>query len=340
MNVHHDYIQQIISLLKPLDAYSFITTCKSLHAKYNIKQNLINEINHRLSDIFGDKLNAFKELMKNTCSVISGSFLIQCLLDEYWENSDIDIYIPMKENNIYQPTKHMSYIKSDVDNFMFYMMSFHGSHSNYEGEISDYIKYVRTYYPSKIVEIMEDGSIRNTFDNEKSKNSHYNVQIIGLDIDKTYPSVKSFIDETFDFTICKNVYYYNGTDNVALSNLHEIFTRETNFISTRYLSSSIQRYHKYKQKGNITFKNKHTLTYNEIKDINKTMEIHLHHTSIHQQIITDFFKDGAIIHVCSCECNGMYKCGTHYCIIHFIDENIKHTHFSANDLDHQCIFIY
>src|SRR5437868_9219660 len=127
MNIlKQDNIQCILSFLKPKFAYNFIITCKLFHLKFNIKSNLIYEINFRLNKIFGDKTDDFKQLLKDTNSVISGSFIIQCLLNEYW-NTDIDIYIPTIGNNIYQPDElKMTYERSDLDNFMHNIMKYDG----------------------------------------------------------------------------------------------------------------------------------------------------------------------------------------------------------------------
>jgi hypothetical protein len=64
----------------------------------------MNKINNRLLSIFGNRLPALKKIMQKTGCVISGSFIIQCLLDETWKNTDIDFYVPMPGNKI---TKHI-----------------------------------------------------------------------------------------------------------------------------------------------------------------------------------------------------------------------------------------
>lgn len=66
MNIPDDIVQGIILYLKPKDVYNFIITSPNYKKKFNIKQNLINGINYRLYNIFGDKLGQFKKLMKNT----------------------------------------------------------------------------------------------------------------------------------------------------------------------------------------------------------------------------------------------------------------------------------
>lgn len=50
------------------------------------------------------------------------------MLDEYWNYSDIDIYV--SKYNKYDPSG-----KFNIDNFMFYNMKFHVRHDNYDNDI-------------------------------------------------------------------------------------------------------------------------------------------------------------------------------------------------------------
>src|SRR5437667_102768 len=59
-----------------------------------IKEKIIYSINQRLTRYFGENKEEFLNLLNKTGSVISGSFIIQCILNEEWE-SDVDIFIPI-----------------------------------------------------------------------------------------------------------------------------------------------------------------------------------------------------------------------------------------------------
>lgn len=251
--LYKENIEEIISYLKPKDCYHFTLTCKLYHNNFDIKQSLINEINNRLGCIFGDKMNDFKEMLMSIGCFISGSFIIQCLLDEYWPKSDIDIYVPMIGNQVYYPDD--MFMKTDVDDFMYYEMDFDGWHDSVDlGEylgkgtkIHDCLKYVRTY-------VIPDGK--------------YDIQIIGLDISRSLKEIKDFVDETFDFPICKNIYYYDRKECVLLNDMGKTFEKETVFRVGKNSKLTIKRYHKYNSNG-IVFTNKDNLTYNDIKPIKK-----------------------------------------------------------------------
>ena len=305
--MNKDVIVEIGSYLNPLDKYNFLIALKFYDM---IKQHIIHEINSRLMDVFGNQLANFKQCMKETGSMISGSFILQCILKEEWKNSDIDIYVPMIGNTIYMPKAEQKgetiYMKSNVDNFMHYQMHFDGHHDNYA--IHDYIKYVRTYF-----------------------NNTQHIQIIGVDIEKD--TLLSFVNETFDFSICKNI--YDGKGNLILSNLHDIYHKTLNFNSTRSSSSSIDRYYKYQNRG-FVFKNKDLLTYHDLKPTNVYVyrEKQKDVPSKYQDFMKHLFGD-------TIECPLTYeikhryhpeKC-TRSCIIRFLDEGIKHKHIDQPYLD-------
>lgn len=53
----------------------------------------MEQVEKRIQKVFGQHTNVFKNLLDTTGAVISGSFIIQAILDEKWENSDIDVFI-------------------------------------------------------------------------------------------------------------------------------------------------------------------------------------------------------------------------------------------------------
>lgn len=63
-----------------------------------IYETTILEINRRLSQILGDHLENFYQVLQQVDGGISGSLILQCLLGESWEGSDIDIYLPHRHD--------------------------------------------------------------------------------------------------------------------------------------------------------------------------------------------------------------------------------------------------
>lgn len=325
-------IQEIIKFLKPKDCYHYTVTCKTYYNNFNIKQNVIDEINNRLLGIFGTKLNDFKSLLQRTGSFISGSFIIQCLLDEYWTNSDIDIYVPMLDNEVYYPSN--MYMKTDVDNFMYYDMGFDGIYDGFElgayrdkgTKINDCLKYVRNYITNK----------------------NYKIQIIGLNIDKSLSEMKQFVNETFDFPICKNIYYNDVKEYIVLNNVYHMVNKETVFQTGKIMSLTIKRYYKYKRNG-FVFTNKDNLTYHDIITKHDRYQNYGYALSyvnrlskdknyINQNIFkccryknydtVEKFLGRSIIKIEHTSYD-QYKCIPDECIINFIDSKINHIHYDS-----------
>jgi len=233
----------ITNNLTPYESFRLSQTCQQFFSNYS--KNIINKINKRLLQIFNDQLPALKKMMQETGCVISGSFIIQCLIGETWKKSDVDFYVPIRDNWI--SVIDQGYKKTDVEDFMYYQMSYDGCKDcTYNDLDSSTIKWVRTY------DSKQDGTRLDT-----------KIQIICLDVDKNIDAIYGFVTDTFDFDICKNMYYYDGKDNVRVYNLNNVLSRETQF-KCSYLGetqvgkhagnieSNVARYHKYvKRESNL-----------------------------------------------------------------------------------------
>jgi hypothetical protein len=69
-------------------------SCKKYNktiTKENIKKNTVDEINRRLRIIFGDDCMELMQILREGGAIISGSFIIQCMLGETWKNATIII---------------------------------------------------------------------------------------------------------------------------------------------------------------------------------------------------------------------------------------------------------
>lgn len=319
-----DIIPKILRYLKPIDIYNFNKTCKFCHQYINIKESIIDEINYRLHLIFGDRLIDFKENMQKSRCVISGSFILQCILNEYWEKSDIDIYAPVKDHN-----------DLNIDNFLDQVLFVEGD--SHVTEYHDCIYWVRDY---------------------ERKFAPYRIQILGVleieaDIhnlnewftdDKLYlPSpelLKRSIDDMCDFSICKNMYYYDGKDNLILSNLEEIFTKITNFKNGYSLKYSIKRYYKYKKKG-FKFTNKKLLTYNQLRyDDQIFITLGGYNINPIDEVIKSFGNDIFNDHDYGYRIDNEKgsECDPETCVVRFLNKNLRHYHLHTTHPEHLSIY--
>jgi len=238
-SILNDIIFPYISLN---DLFELGRTCKHLTcALFYVNDIIIDRINARLLSHFNnDKslANEFKQLLKSTCSVISGSILIQCALNIGWKYSDLDIYIPTIGNEVRElihtlkdGTQSTGYPKTILDDFIYNKAKIDGGGTGrgYSGMTKDYIELV---------------------------NDYDRIEIVGVKVNKSVSEIKRFIDQTFDLDICKNMYYIDqdGIEHVKFNTLRNIMNMECNLvIDTRmfakYSGPIISRCNKYEERG-------------------------------------------------------------------------------------------
>lgn len=213
--------------LLPLDLYKLRFTNKFYLDNITlltIKQSILRQINLRLSSIFGDKLDEFKKLLNDTKGAISGSFIVQCILDEYWNNSDIDIYFPC-------PTE----TSPDIGDFFTKVM--HLKNSSYDSD-----------------EMHNNISKNNIY---MITNYEYNgkiLQLMYMDIPYDHELLWEFIIDNFDFDFCANIYYIdNAEECVKISKFNNIIRKTDKFSikfeSIQRIMASMDRYYKYTNRG-------------------------------------------------------------------------------------------
>ena len=88
---------RIVDYLHPKDIYNLrlINNQLSSTIKYDIINiNMRKHIRLRLFEIFEINTDKFLDLLEQNQGIISGSFILQSILNERWNGSDIDIYLP------------------------------------------------------------------------------------------------------------------------------------------------------------------------------------------------------------------------------------------------------
>jgi len=202
-----DILGEVLSYLKPVDIYKLSLTSKYYHRNINVENYIVKEINRRLYDIFNDKLDQFIILLKQLKAVISGSFIIQCILGEYYNGSDIDVFIPHN----YDQDHLISFMKENGECFI-----------SEEGAEYEYM------------------CINNVIDFKFLTNQR--IQFIILDKKET---INSYIDEYFDFEICKNSWDCN---NIKIKNISNLSNKVIDLKNIKYTDNLRDRYQKYKDR--------------------------------------------------------------------------------------------
>lgn len=92
-----------------LDLWRLRRTCKLLQQK--IKGPIVQEIQlsiirRRMREL-GLDVDELDKYLQKTKSVISGSFIVQCMLGVKWDSSDIDIFSEVSQHSIFKKRKHI-----------------------------------------------------------------------------------------------------------------------------------------------------------------------------------------------------------------------------------------
>lgn len=209
---------EIAPYLTPKELYDLRSVSKSfrLSIQYDlIRESVLHAINHRLHQIFGSQTTTFKYLMDVSHAFISGSFILQCFLGEFWAGSDIDIYLPAGNDQV-------------LGSFL------HDTLRSSSRPIKSY-RFDRQYQ-NHIVEHSWSNGIR--------------LQVITLEdpIFSTDPVtyMKNFLQNDFDFDVCANLYYItNRQETVYCHSLNGIMNKT---ITCQGIPTQ-QRVSKYKRRG-------------------------------------------------------------------------------------------
>ncbi len=265
--------QHICKFLDPIDIINMCHIYPYQWTKlyYVFKTSIIRKIDNFFKEYFDHQYAEFrKEMIKNR-AILSGSFILQMILGEKWEDSDIDIYIPIKGLNL--KTTESGNPKTELEDFL-YFTTYHACsnfQSGYETGPATQIKYIREYTkmdPELIIKF--DGQdINNTdylherrmVDMRTIQKCNLRFQTILIDNDPDFNSMKKYIYHNFDLDICKNVFYYdtNGTCQLALSKASYIIDKKINFNFHPTVTIPLLRYTKYVDRGFTFIEGKKTV---------------------------------------------------------------------------------
>jgi hypothetical protein len=154
-----------------------------------IPQVIADRMRQRLTVIFGENLPKFYQVLEENCGVISGSFTIQCVLDENWTGSDIDIFVPVGSDD-----DHI--VGGDgltsIESFLMLVMGF-TLHP-----LSGRRRYID----------MNDSDII-TVNNFQAPQT--TIQVVQIGVDNSISSIKEHIYRSFDYLIILyNIKYYHS----------------------------------------------------------------------------------------------------------------------------------
>jgi hypothetical protein len=217
-----------------------------------------------------DKYREFVEAMIEEEAVVSGSFIIQMVLNEKWEDSDIDIFISLRINPKL-PEKYASIRYGHLFTLVEHVIYSDMTPDDYDVGMGPYI------HPENDEDLSDGGRLcangmvvryRNLFGEKYPAQTFREYPIFESREDKLMKfqiitlrkcDLKSFIHESFDFDICKNTFQYVKVSS-DMTNLRPkmkltlckplgIVDRITKFKSTTDLRVSLARCNKYLDRG-------------------------------------------------------------------------------------------
>ena len=236
---------EIAKYLDICDLYRLKCANRYLSNCFDLSSKLVNTISKRLSSVFRENLNDLKSLLNKTGAVISGSFIIQSILNEHW-NTNIDIYVSMKYNEELRDFLHKNIVSlSKYDD---------GYANHWIIEDLSYsfmnIRKCKTIYHPKII-------VHDRYHIGKNKTK---INLWGVESE----NINDFVSKTGDLDIGKNVYGVNSNkEYIKVKTLDQIINRKTEFKISKPFYHGLERYHKYIDRG-FTFTNDINLMFDKI----------------------------------------------------------------------------
>lgn len=257
----------VYKFLSIIDFYHYSLTCKSCSILYNKldKEKILHDIiDKKLRCFFGNNLEEFYETLEQADGVISGSFVLQCILDVEWDG-DLDVYIPemmpgdpnvvIVKNFMNKMDPYIQFSKIGYDCLDFLLMT-----------TQDYLFFEKSPNIENRQRLME---LKTKFDPKSNKFlSYQNIVMIDnkIFVDDLYEyklnkiqivsvivkenELINTINKIFDFDIGKNyITRCDGVNKIKIYKFSDIAQKITPFKSTSDRLGSLQRKTKYEKRG-------------------------------------------------------------------------------------------
>jgi len=243
----------------------------------------------RLKTIFGQHYDQFETLFQQCGAILSGSFVLQCLLGEEWP-SDVDIYIPILGNDLSNPD--YNHPKSSLENFIYQTQGFYVYHEDiktYDFDNETKMIFLRQYVWLSATDNDDNhnNTLKKFIDDHDTSRTHYKYEKFDavdnnrkalrqcvqnqhktLTVDTGQEKVVlntthlqcilvdchknemiNFIKDEYDFDICKNVFWLDDQHQLYIHALYDIINKQTTFKYTTKIETSEKRKEKYEQRG-------------------------------------------------------------------------------------------
>ena len=219
-----------------LNFKDFINFCRVFKPRKNLKavfdKSMAKAVDAYLKNLFGTHYVKWRQMMALNHVILSGSTILQVLLREPWEDSDLDFFNPVAEAKTMGVTSYFS----KFEDFVYSTLD-----SHQEGDTLP--RY--TFNADKTIARVDSYNI------EGKK-----IQIISIRENSDYNVLDIFVRTSFDIHILMNIFYYELdplteaiVPRLKLYNLNSIMTKRSKkrVTNPKYLHE--QRVIKYRQRG-------------------------------------------------------------------------------------------
>ena len=246
MNLTDDCLLYIATFLGNKDLWNLRDALVDLSLKDElfrmIKRRCINNINRILT-----AAHITPDLMARCQASVSGSTIVQCLLEEYWSPTDVDIYVPLSaasEEEILTLETHLQskgYSVYESNDYGLWPAHLNGT----LGQIADArsnipipdtkIRAVRNY-------IRSDDYISKSLLNSPKPELPATYQVIYVDTDDVY----GHITDSYDFDFLRNEF---KDGRLIVHSYRAIFQKRAIYDTKSDPSASVRRKTKYENRG-------------------------------------------------------------------------------------------
>lgn len=245
-----------INFIKAFNSKKMNIDISELKKYCNLHINFKNNFINRLTDVGINNTNKFIDILKNTNSIIAGSLILQVILYEQWENSDMDIFTFNSDKVINQIIKIMP-----IEQYKIVELSkgYYGEDDITTNDLTNMIKKQVNSTKSRLKlyrnKKLDKGPIK--IGHVKTMNyDGIKIQIICLnrltnnidilDSEQQLNLLKKFVYDTFDFDFCKNI--YDGT-NLYIYDKSSIINKCTSISNIQVPTTTLARIVKYSKRG-------------------------------------------------------------------------------------------
>jgi hypothetical protein len=224
-------------------------------------KKVIQNIENRLKLIFSDeeKYQKFKELMTLNKGYIAGSFLTQCILEEYWDDSNIDIFFIDKGDKgaitlvfcMCERERKPKFLSSKkTKDLLEKFLIGEGAFDTNGYKTNHFFNFMRLNWSMEFP--LKDDIINS----EMFVVNGFKIRTINIDENEFLKPDKlvdfeCFMDKLFDFEVCKNFINWDkdGKMFYKIKNLQNIFDKKFTYVRQINNPSVFGRTKKYQNRG-------------------------------------------------------------------------------------------